>query len=104
MKNKAENLINQVAILRNDMLNYVKEYVLTGLKERNLQEYNITFPWYNEDSEQIYVVEVHSVDEDGDLFVIFNYNNKKQAEQVDAELLSFEALGTLICFFHDFIE
>jgi len=104
MKNKAEDLLNKVAILRADMLEYVKKYVLTGLKETNLQEYNINFAWYNEDVEPTSIVQMHSIDEDGDLFVIFEYDGKKQAEQVDAELLSFEALGALICFYDDYVE
>jgi len=104
MKNKAEELIHKTEVLREDMLNYVKHYVLTGLKGRNLEEDWLIFVWYDENSEPQSIAQAHSVDENGNLFVSFDYDGEKEPEQVEVERLSFEALGLLVCFFHDFIE
>jgi len=102
MKNKTEDLLNKIAIIRKDMIEYVKLYVLTGLKNTNLLEHDLKIAWYDDDMVISSIVQIHSVDEDGDLFVVFDYGGgKKLAEDVDVEFLSFEALCMLIAFYED---
>jgi len=104
MKNKAEDLLNKVAIIRKDMIEYVKLYVLTGLKNTNLLEHDLKIAWYDEEMVINSIVQMHSIDEEGDLFVVFEYDDgKKIAENVDVEYLSFEALCMIIAFYEDTI-
>jgi len=104
MKNKAEDLLNKVAIIRKDMIEYVKLYVLSGLKNTNLLEHDLRIAWYDEEMVISSIVQIHSVDKDGDLFILFDYGGGlKVAEDVDVEYLSFEALCMIIAFYEDTI-
>lgn len=103
MYNKAEDLLNKVEEIRIDMVKYLKEYVLPSLKNKKLLEYDIELLFTNEIDELITTI-VHHIDEDGDLFLVFEYEDGKKAENVEIETLRFDALCELIAFFHDTFE
>ena len=102
---KREELFSKLEEIRIDMEKYLNGYLLSLLKSKNLEDYEIEIPFQPFDEDVPKLVKVHSVNDKEELLLTFDYfDGTIQNETVELEQLRFDALFLLIEVFEKLTE
>ncbi|KNB60979.1 hypothetical protein [Chryseobacterium sp. Hurlbut01] len=82
---KRKKLTDQYVLLRDDLINYLNEYLLPLLRGNNFSNRNIFVLFYEDifNKENLILTKVDSINEDSGVMLEFEYFDGNQSEEID---------------------
>lgn len=94
---KRDEIFSSLEKIRVDMENYLNQYLLPSLKNKDLTELELEILFHPSDDEAPEFKKVHSINSKGELLLTFEYSfASPQNEEVEITELRFDALIQLI--------